>query len=129
MSILGSVFPDGGHCSELPPTPEAAPSSHHRLYQQKLSQDQRFLSSVAFVRCFVARNRKVTNSLGLGLRPLLCPFYSFPENIPQYSPPSTLGKKTKKTKWEKLGVVSGQQHEIVLYLASVARAAMQCGVK
>lgn len=83
---------------------------------------------VAFVRRFVARNRKVTNSLGFGLRPMR-PFYSFPENIPLYSPPSTLGKKTKKTKWEKLGVVSGQQHEIVLYLASVVRAAMRYGVK
>lgn len=77
----------------------------------------------------MARNRKVTNSLGFGLRPWLGAFHPFPENIPLYSPLSTLEKKTKETKWEKLGVVSAQQLEIVLYLASVARAAMPCGVK
>lgn len=129
MSIRGSVFPNGRHYGELPPTADASPSSHYRLYQQKLNENQCFLSLVAFVRCFMARNRKVTNSLGFGLRPWLGAFHPFPENIPLYSPLSTLEKKTKETKWEKLGVVSAQQHEIVLYLASVARAAMQCGVK
>lgn len=74
-------FPDWGHCDEPPPAPDATRSSHDGPYPQKLSENQTFLPKVAFVRCFVARTRKVTYSPRFGIGPMLASFYFLPENF------------------------------------------------